>query len=81
MPGKKPSEYFKENFFVSTSGIFAEPPFMCTYQVLGADRIFFAVDYPYESNEVAVRFMDSVPVSDGDKEKIYHGNAEKLFGL
>lgn len=80
-PGKKPSEYFKENFFVTTSGMFAQPPFMCTYHVLGADNIFFAVDYPYESSEVAVQFMDSVPICDVDKEKIYHGNAEKLFTL
>ena len=80
-PAKKPSEYFKENFFVTTSGMFSQPPFMCTYQVLGADNIFFAADYPYESCEVAVKFMDSVPICDSDKEKNYHRNAEKLFSL
>lgn len=80
-PKRKPSEYFKDNFFVTTSGMFSQPPFMCAYQVLGADNIFFAVDYPYEPNEVAVQFMNSVPICDGDKEKIYHLNAEKLFSL
>jgi 5-carboxyvanillate decarboxylase len=79
--GKKPSEYVKANFFVTTSGMFSQPPFLCTHLALGADSIFFAVDYPFESSEVAVQFMDSVPISDSDKEKIYHINAEKLFSL
>lgn len=49
--------------------------------MLGADRIIFAVDYPYESAEEAVQFIDEAPIPDNDKEKIYHSNAEKLFSL
>ena len=78
---KKPSQYFKDNFCVTTSGMFWQPPLMCTYLALGADSILFAVDYPYELNREAVQFMDSLPICDGDKEKIYHGNAEKLLEL
>jgi 5-carboxyvanillate decarboxylase len=78
---KKPSQYFKDNFYVTTSGMFWQPPLMCAYLVLGADRILFAVDYPYELNREGVQFMDSLPICDDDKEKIYHRNAEKLLGL
>ena len=78
---KKPSEYFKENFFVTTSGMFWQPPFLCAYMAVGADHICFAIDYPREPSEVAVQFMDSVPICDSDREKVYHGNAEKLFAL
>ena len=81
MPQRKPSQYFKDNFYVTTSGMFWQPPLMCTYLALGADRVLFAVDYPYESNKEAVKFMDAVPICDDDKEKIYHGNAEKLLRL
>lgn len=78
---KTPSQYFKNNFYVATSGMFYLPPLICAYLALGADRILFAVDYPYESNMKAVQFMDSAPICDDDKEKIYHGNAEKLLNL
>lgn len=79
--GARPSEYLKKNFTVTTSGIFFQPAFMCSYLALGADRITFAVDYPYEETDEALEFMAAAPISDLDKEKIYHLNAEKLFKL
>lgn len=78
---KAPSEYFKDNFFVTTSGMSWQPPLLCSYLALGADKILFAVDYPMEKNEVAVKFMEEVTICDRDKEKIYHLNAEALLGL
>jgi len=78
---KKPSQYIKENFYVTTSGMFWHPALQCCYSALGADRILFAVDHPYESNKDAVQFLDTASICDGDKEKIYHLNAEKLLGL
>jgi predicted TIM-barrel fold metal-dependent hydrolase len=48
---------------------------------LGADRIGFAVDAPFESYKKAVDFMDSLSICDSDKEKIYHLNAERLFKI
>jgi 2,3-dihydroxybenzoate decarboxylase len=78
---KAPSEYFKNHFFVTTSGMSWEPPLQCSHMALGAEKILFAVDYPLESNEVAVQFMEEVTMSESDKEKIYHLNAEKLLGL
>lgn len=85
MPGanlkKKPSEYVRENFIISTSGMFSQPALMCSYLALGADHILFAVDYPAESAVEAVEFIKAAPISNGDKEKICHLNAEKLFKL
>jgi 5-carboxyvanillate decarboxylase len=79
---RKPSDYFKENFYVTTSGMMWEPAMLFTNQVLGSERIMFAVDYPYEdSNQAAVKFMDELPLSNADKENIYSLNAEKLMGL
>jgi 2,3-dihydroxybenzoate decarboxylase len=79
--GKRPSEYFKENFWISTSGMFYNPALLCAQMGVGSDRILFAVDYPYEANKEAVDFINSAPVSAEDKEKIFHLNAEKLFKL
>lgn len=80
-PKKKPGDYFKSNFYVTTSGMFGEQAFLSVYLILGADRILFAVDYPYENAEEASRFIEAVPICDGDKEKISHLNAEKLLKL
>jgi len=78
---KRPSEYLRSNFFVTTSGMFWEPALVCSVMALGADKILFAVDHPFESSKRAVEFMDAAPLSDTDKERIYHTNAEKLLGL
>lgn len=78
---KTPSQYFKENFLVTTSGLFSQPSLLNVYQSLGADRILFAVDYPFESNEAAVQFMKEAPISDVDKEKVFYLNAEKILSL
>lgn len=78
---KKPSQYIKDNFFITTSGNFSVSAFLCAYLELGAERILFAVDYPMESNKEAVQFMEGLPICNSDKEKVCHLNAEKLFGL
>ena len=76
-----PSEYFKNNFVITTSGMTYAAPLKLSTEVLGAHRILFAADYPYESLTEAVEFMDSAPVTQTDRHKIYHANAEALFGI
>lgn len=78
---KKPSDYFKQHFSVTIGGMFFTPALLCAHLSLGADRIAFAVDYPYEKTEEAVRFIREAPISDLDKEKIFHGNAERLLKI
>lgn len=78
---KQPSQYFKENFFITTSGMNWSPALMFAISVLGADRILFAIDYPYESISKAVEGFENTAISANDKKKIYHLNAIKLFNL
>jgi 5-carboxyvanillate decarboxylase len=78
---RKPSDYVRNNFMMTTSGMFFQPAFMCAYLALGADRLLFAVDYPYEANKEAVQFMAVAPICDSDKEKICHLTAENIFCL
>jgi len=75
------TETFCENFWVTTSGLFTDPPFMLLLQIIGADRILFSVDYPYASIPQGRAFLDDLPVSPADKEKISHLNAERLLKL
>jgi predicted TIM-barrel fold metal-dependent hydrolase len=48
---------------------------------VGADRILFSVDYPFSPNAEGRDFLNSLPVSPEDREKIAHGNADRLLKL
>ena len=78
---KTPLQYMRENLLVTTSGNWYEPAFLCTLLALGADNILFAIDWPYEANKTGMEFLRKLSISDSDKEKIAHGNAERLLGL
>ena len=78
---KQPSQYIRENIMVTTAGSFSAEPLLCAIQALGVDRVMFSVDYPYEYTEQAVQFIDHVAISDADREKICHLNAERLLKL
>lgn len=57
------------------------PHFKFIHEVLGADRILYSVDYPYLSNTGARDFLEHLPISQQDKEKIAHRNVESLLSL
>jgi 5-carboxyvanillate decarboxylase len=76
-----PSEYFKRNFYITTSGMNWEPTLKYCIEVMGADRIMWAIDYPYQDHPDAVEFMDAARISEKDKHKIYHENAERVFKI
>lgn len=78
---KKPSDYIRDNFMVTFSGMFYMPAFLCVYLALGAENILFASDYPFEPLKDAIDFIKHLPISDHDKNKICKGNAERLFKL
>jgi len=78
---KTPLDYFKDNLVVTTSGNWYEPAFVCTLLAMGIDNMLFAIDWPYESNKVGMEFFNKLSLSDGDKHKLAHGNAEKLLKL
>ncbi len=74
-------EYFCEHFYLTTSGNFSIPALQCSMLEMGADRILFSVDWPWASNVDGVRFIESSPISPDDREKMLHGNAERLLRL
>jgi len=82
VPGNmKPSEVFKRNFWITTSGVEHTPALKYCIEVLGADRIMWAIDYPYQVSPPAVAWMNSADISGADRELIYHGNAERMFHI
>ncbi len=78
---KTPLQYMRDNLLVTTSGNWYEPAFLCTLLALGADNILFAIDWPYEANKTGIEFLRKISISDGDRQKIAHLNAERLLGL
>jgi len=78
---RTPLEYLKDNMLVTTSGNWYEPAFLCTLLALGADNILFAVDWPYEPNTAGAGFLKRLPLSDLDREKIAHLNAERILRM
>lgn len=78
---RKPSEYIKENLYVTTSGMAWEPPILYAQSVLGVDRVLYAMDYPYQFVPEEVAVTDNLPIADEDKKKLYQSNAETVFGL
>jgi 5-carboxyvanillate decarboxylase len=77
----KPSEYFKRNFVITTSGQESHLALDFSVRSLGADNVMWAIDYPYQPTAPAVAFMDSAPLSAEDKAKIYYRNAERVFHI
>lgn len=75
------SFYLRKNVHYTFSGFNFTPTFLDLLLQVGVDRIMFSADYPYASMIEAREFLDHLPVSAADKERIAHGNAEKLFGL
>ncbi|WEK46493.1 MAG: amidohydrolase family protein [Candidatus Andeanibacterium colombiense] len=76
-----PSDYIKRNFAVTTSGMNWEPSVKFAIDALGADRVMFAIDYPFVDSAMSVQQMDAIAISAEDKAAIYHGNAERIFRI
>jgi uncharacterized protein len=74
-------DYFYDHVSITTSGVFDYAAFASALHAFGADRIMFAVDYPYSPNQEGRAFLDSLPISPTDRAKIASGNAERLLKL
>ncbi len=78
---KRISEYFFANFHITTSGNFHTQALIDSMLVLGADRIMFSTDWPFENIDHAANWFDACPIAEADRIKIGRGNAVKLFKL
>src|SRR3954468_10721579 len=85
-PGAKPlqrkvSEYLKENVWVTTSGMQWAPAILFCQQVLGFDRVLYAMDYPYQFVPEEVKVTDELPIAEDQRRMLYETNATRLFRL
>jgi uncharacterized protein len=79
---KRPiSAYLRENLFYTFGGFNFTATFLDLMLQVGAERILFSADYPYGSMAKAVEFLEGLPVSEADRQRIAHGNAEKLLKI
>ena len=79
---KKPvSAYLRENVHYTFSGFNFLPVFMNLLLEVGVERILFSTDHPYRPMAEGRAFLDRLPVSPADRERIAHANAERLFRL
>jgi 2,3-dihydroxybenzoate decarboxylase len=78
---RRPSEYLKENVWVTTSGMQWAPAILFCQQVLGMDRVMYAMDYPYQFVPDEVKVTDELAISEEDRALLYQKNAETVFKL
>ena len=89
-------EYLRENFYGGIlAGEFAgmqpgatDPSWSLSFNayqamanVIGVDRVVFTADYPFANMEAGRKFLEQMPIPPVDREKIAHGNAERLLKL
>jgi aminocarboxymuconate-semialdehyde decarboxylase len=83
---KTPMEYFKMFYGDTVLGGSASA-LRCGLDFFGADKEVFASDCPFDPEEgpmfirEGIRSIESLQLSEGDKRKIYFGNAIGLLGL
>jgi 2,3-dihydroxybenzoate decarboxylase len=75
------AQYLRENFYITTSGNFRTQALSDVILEVGADRVLYSVDYPFEDVVEAKNWFDQTTISDSDRVKIARSNAQKLFHL
>ena len=75
------ADYFSENFYITTSGNFRTQALINAILEIGADRIMFSTDWPFENIDHAAIWFDAATISENDRLKIGRTNAAKLFKL
>jgi 5-carboxyvanillate decarboxylase len=78
---RKPSDYLRENIYITNSGVAWEPSVKFCQQVLGVDHVLYAMDYPYQFVPEEVTAADNFAMSPADKKAFFQTNAERLFKL
>lgn len=78
---RRPSEYLRDNMWVSTSGNYLPAAFNCTVEALGIDKILLGTDYPYEEMTECIEFLEQRGLGASETAKVYHENARSIgFG-
>jgi predicted TIM-barrel fold metal-dependent hydrolase len=75
------ADYYREHFWLTTSGAFSDSALTCSIAEMGVERIMFSVDWPFMHNLAGRKWLDAAPVSDHDRALIFGANARKLLKL
>lgn len=75
------SQYLRENFYITTSGNFRTQTLTEVMLEVGAERILYSVDYPFEDMALGAAWFDQSAISEADRSRIAHGNARQLFRM
>jgi len=75
------ADYYREHFWLTTSGAFSDAALTCSIAEMGAERILFSVDWPFMLNLAGRTWMDKAPISDEHRTLIFGVNAKKLLKL
>ena len=78
---KPVQQYFHDNLWITTSAFFRDELLALALATLGEDRIMFSVDYPMASAKTGADWFRAVDLPRATKEKLAHGNAERLLGI
>jgi hypothetical protein len=78
---RPPSRQILDQVWITTSGIFSQPPFIAALQTFGIDRIMFSVDYPYALDAKGRKFLNECALAPADMAKLTHGNADALLKM
>ncbi|SNT38279.1 2,3-dihydroxybenzoate decarboxylase [Noviherbaspirillum humi] len=78
---KKPSDYLRENFYITNSGVAHEPAIKYTQEMVGVDRVMYAMDYPYQHSLEEVVTLDNMNMDADKKKAFFQTNAEKAFNI
>ncbi|MER5173731.1 amidohydrolase family protein [Thioclava sp. GXIMD2076] len=78
---KKPSEYLRNNLWLTTSGVCDDVALRCALDNIGGDRVLFSVDYPFEKPEIAAKWIDNAEISEDERFAVSQGNAAKLMNI
>jgi 2,3-dihydroxybenzoate decarboxylase len=74
-------QYLRENIYITTSGNFRTQTLTDVMLEVGADRVLYSVDYPFEDMAEAADWFEHAAISDTDRLKIASSNARQLFRL
>jgi 5-carboxyvanillate decarboxylase len=78
---KKPSDYLRENFTITNSGVAWDKAVRFSQDVLGVERVMYAMDYPYQYAPSEVTQLDAMDMNDADKKAFFQTNAQRVFKL
>lgn len=75
------SHYFHNNIWITTSGVGWEPAIKFCMEVMGPERVLYAMDYPYQQSSDEVAAYDRMAISPAEKKMLMESNARKVFRL